>query len=525
MAGRGRVTVLFRSALGLVFLAAFLSLVVQLRDLAGARGLLPWADVLARMPPGTTGALTRFQEFPTLFLWIHDDRALTLVPWAGAFLSVLLLLGFGGRLVTLALWFLYLSCITVGRDFFYYQWDNLLLETSFLAIFLPGRGTLIDLIRRRPLPEPSPIVVFLIRWLLFRLLFESGLAKIVAGEGTWLNLSAMTYYYETAPLPSWGGWFVQQFPLWFHQASVMFTFFVELPLSLCIFLPRRVRQAFFVIHLPFQASIGLTSNYGFFNLLSTTLSLMVLDDRTLDEASSLCRRVARRPRVAAAPFGDAGPGVDAGPAADPAAMAAVTAPRAAPWRRAVATGGFFLVAVLIVLASILEGLGYFRRGPILGWDTGWLRSLYAPYRTVNVYHLFPGVVRERIVAEIQGSNDGVEWLPYHLRYAPGDPGQAPPMTWLHNPRLPFHYSFLTLGRGRRDDEYLNNLVRRLCCDPPAVGRLFSDFPFASSGPKALRLVHYRYRFGTRSDLSLGNYWRREPIGRPSSPFACSCAPP
>ncbi len=297
MNARGRVTVLFRSALGLVFLAAFLSLAVQLKDLAGARGLLPWTDVLARLGPGA-GALARLRAFPTLFLWWHDDRELTIVPWAGALLSALLLLGFGGRIVTLVLWFLYLSCITAGRDFFYYQWDNLLLEASFLAVFLPGRGGLVDLLRGRPVPEPSPIVVFLLRWLLFRLLFESGLAKIAAGEGTWLNLSAMTYYYETAPLPSWGGWLVQQFPLWFHHASVLFTFFVELPLAICIFLPRRFRQAFFLIHLPFQASIGLTSNYGFFNLLSAALSLMVLDDRTLGEASRLCRRLARRERVA-----------------------------------------------------------------------------------------------------------------------------------------------------------------------------------------------------------------------------------
>src|SRR2546425_2854001 len=113
---RGRVTVLFRSALGFVFLAAFLSLAVQLRDLAGARGLLPWVDFLARLSPGTTGALTRFLAFPTLFLWIHDDVLLALVPCAGAVISLLLLLGLGGRVAPFALWFLYLSCITAGRD-------------------------------------------------------------------------------------------------------------------------------------------------------------------------------------------------------------------------------------------------------------------------------------------------------------------------------------------------------------------------------------------------------------------------
>ncbi|OLD65215.1 MAG: hypothetical protein AUI47_02685 [Acidobacteria bacterium 13_1_40CM_2_68_5] len=124
MSARGRVAVLFRSALGFVFLAAFLSMAVQLRDLAGSRGLLPWADFLGRLSPGTTGALTRFLSFPTLFLWLHHDAALTLVPSAGAAIAILLMLGLGGRVVPFVLWFLYLSCVMTGRDFFYYQWDN-----------------------------------------------------------------------------------------------------------------------------------------------------------------------------------------------------------------------------------------------------------------------------------------------------------------------------------------------------------------------------------------------------------------
>ncbi|PYS93869.1 MAG: membrane protein, partial [Acidobacteria bacterium] len=87
-------------------------------------------------------------------------------------MAIALTLGVGGRAVPIALWALYLSCITAGRDFFYYQWDNLLLEASFLAIFLPARGSLFGLARGRRPPEPSRIVVFLLQWLLFRLLFE-----------------------------------------------------------------------------------------------------------------------------------------------------------------------------------------------------------------------------------------------------------------------------------------------------------------------------------------------------------------
>ena len=506
MTDRGRVIVLFRAGLGLVFLAAFLSLAVQLRDLVGARGLLPWADFLARLGSSQAGTLQRVLAFPTVFLFIHGDAAFLIVPLLGASISILLVLGIGGRAVPFFLWLLYLSCITAGRDFFFYQWDNLLMETSLLAILLPASGTLLDLARGRPLPEPQPMALFLVKWLLFRLLFESGMAKIEAGKDTWLNLTAMTYYYETAPLPSWGGWLVQQFPLWFHQLSVFFTFFVELALALLIFLPRRFRLLFFAIHLPFQVSIGLTSNYGFFNLLSIVLSLACLEDRDLDAARGTARRMLRLVRPAAA------------------GAQSAAAPPEARRRNVLARVPGWALALLLVPASIVEALGYFAPSMIQGQDLARVRGLYTPFRSVNVYHLFPGILRERIVAEIEGTPDGVEWRPYHLRYAPGDPRDPPPMTFLHNPRFPFHYSFWTLGRGRRDEEYVSNLARRLCCDPGAVARLFKDDPFPSSGPRALRIVYYRYRFGRRADLSLGNYWLREQVGGPTRPYTCSCAP-
>jgi lipase maturation factor 1 len=511
MNARGRVFVLFRSGLGLVFLAAFLSMAVQLRDLAGSRGLLPWADFLARLHQGGGSAPGRFLSFPTLFLWIRGDAALTVVPLLGAAIALLLVVGIGGRIVPLALWFLYLSCVTAARDFFYYQWDNLLLETSFLAIVLPGRGSLFDLARGRPVPEPPPAMAFLVRWILFRLLFESGLSKLAAGQDTWLNLSAMTYYYETAPLPSWGGWLVQQFPLWFHQFSVFFTFLVELPLALLIFLPRRFRLAFFAIHLPFQVSIGLTSNYGFFNLLSIVLSLTVLQDRDLDAALRIARRTMRR--MPSDATGEPAPADAAGPGA----------PRP-PWRRVLLLAPVLLLALVVVPASLIEALGYFNPAAVQGSALLSVRSFYAPFRSVNVYHLFPGVVRERIVAEIEGTSDGIRWEPYHLRYAPGDPQDAPPMTYLHNPRLPFHYSFWTLGRGRRDEEYISNLARRLCCEPASVAHLFKDDPFRAIAPLELRIVYYHYRFGRYADLTLGNYWLREPVGAPTRPYTCSCPP-
>ena len=520
-----RVSLLYRSALGTVYLAAFLSLAVQIVDLAGARGLLPFAAYLDQARAQIASWPARLHAVPTL-LWIDPgDAALRGWPIAGAALAVVMIAGVGGRIVPLLLWVLYLSSVTSGRDFFHYQWDNLLLEAGFLAIVLPGRGSLIDLVRGRPLPEPAAPVVFLHRWLLFRLLFESGISKLIFGRDDWFRLNGMSFYYETSPLPSWGGWLMQQWPGWFHRLSSGYMFLVELPLALFVFLPRRFRLILFACHLPFQVSIALTSNYGFFNLLAIALSLMLLEDGDLRMVRARAAGMLRRWRR---PGGPASTPARADVAAPPTVLskAPPTVPSAtraaAPRCRRVAA---WLSAAVLVTLSCLEGAAYFRRAPGLLRVGAPLRSLYAPLRSINVYHLFPGIVRERMVAEIEASSDGRDWRPYRLRYAPGDPRRPPPTTWLHNPRFPFHYSFLTLGRGGRDREYLVNLSRRLCCDPGALAGLFADDPWRSAGPAALRTRIWRYRFSTRNDLRRdGVYWLREPAGPPTPPFSCSCPP-
>jgi lipase maturation factor 1 len=499
-ARRGRASRIFKAALAFVFVAAFLSMAAQLKSLAGSHGLLPLAEHLERIRSSTSAWPDRVHSFPTIFWLGATDRALVLVPLAGAVLALLWLAGAGGRVLPLALWCLYLSCVTAGRDFFFYQWDNLLLEASFLAIALPGRGWLLDRLRRRPPPEPSPILVGLVRWLLFRLLIESAIAKLIYGWEDWLTLPGMTFYYETAPLPSWGGWLVQQWPLWFHKASVFITFFCELILPFLLFArQRKLRIFFFVAHAGFQATIGLTSNYGFFNLLAVALSLAILEDDDLLEAEIRIRRWLRRPVPSGRQAGGS-------PATRPATVFAL------------------MVAALVVPASIVEGAAYFDRGPFLNQTLAPIRRLYAPFRSINVYHLFPGIVRQRIVAEIQATGNGTDWAPCLIRYAPGDPRVPPPMTWLHNPRFPFTYSFFTLGRGPRDAEYFHNLVERICCDPGGIADLMEPGPFHDIRPQAVRLAFYRYRFGTWSDLrATGRYWLREEVRAPSGTHACSCA--
>ena len=159
---------------------------------------------------------------------------------------------------------LYLSIVTGGQIFMGYQWDYLLLEAGFLAIFL----------------KPAYTRVWLFRWLLFRLMFESGAVKLLSGDLSWRNLTALAVHYETQPLPTPIAWYMMQAPLWFQKVSTASVFFVELILPFLMFGPRRLKQIAAVGTILFQILILLTGNYTFFNLLTIALCLFLLDDRS-----------------------------------------------------------------------------------------------------------------------------------------------------------------------------------------------------------------------------------------------------
>src|SRR5213594_3026579 len=268
--GRGRVRDVFLRLLGVIFLAAFLSLLVQVRLLVGREGLLPAVAYLDAVRG--QGVLT----VPTLFWLDASDRALVGLAVAGAILSFGLILDVAPRWCLLALWVVYVSFVNVGQDFLSFQWDNLLLEAAFFTLFVTPGG-----LRPRRAPPPHPIGVFLMLWLVFRMNFESGAAKLLTGDPTWRNLSAMETYYETAPLPTWVGWYVHQLPAWAQRLSAGYTLLVELVLTPLVWGPRRVRRAVFGAMAGMQATILLTANYGFFNYLSLALSLFILDDHDL----------------------------------------------------------------------------------------------------------------------------------------------------------------------------------------------------------------------------------------------------
>jgi hypothetical protein len=464
---------IFLRALGAVYLAAFLSLGVQIQGLAGSRGILPAAEFLNAVA-SHLGA-SRFHLVPTLLWTGAGDGALTAWCAAGTALAVLLILGIAPAPVLFGLWAVYLSLATVCRDFLWFQWDGLLLEAGFLAVFLaPLR------LWSRPGSDPPPprLAVFLLRWLLFRLMVSSAAVKILSGDPAWRSLTALRYHYETQPLPPWTAWYAHHLPGAAHTISAAGMFAIEGLAPFLIFGTRRLRFIAAGLIAFLQVLILATGNYGFFNWLTLALCLMLLDD-------GVWPRVFRR-RM--------------GP------------PRGRAWPAWVTkTAAFFLIPFSLV--------------PLLGAlriPVSWLTPIpdaydaVAPFRTVNGYGLFAVMTVHRPEIILEGSDDGTAWRAYAFRYKPGDPARKPRFVAPHMPRLDWQMWFAALEGSARRGWFLN-FCRALLRGSPPVLDLMGTNPFPDHPPRFLRATLYDYRFSDADTrASTGDWWVRTRT-RPYSP--------
>ena len=258
-----RVEWIFLRALALIYFSAFASFGLQAAGLIGERGILPAGRYLDAVR--TMFGVSGLWMMPTVFWIAHSDAVLKAGCAAGAVISIVLLFGYFERTALVLLYILYLSLCTVGQDFMSFQWDMLLLEAGFLAIFLGS----------------SKIVILLFRWLLFRLMFLSGAVKLMSHDLAWRHLTAMSYHYMTQPLPTPLAWYMYQLPMGFQKASTFAVFVIELGVPFLIFAPRLWRYFGAACLTGLQLLIFLTGNYTFFNLLAIALSLFLLDDSVL----------------------------------------------------------------------------------------------------------------------------------------------------------------------------------------------------------------------------------------------------
>ena len=458
------VSALFIRLLALVYGVAFASIGVQITGLAGAGGILPVQETLQHLEQ-TLGARAYLVR-PTLFWFNASDLALQAAAWGGCLLSAVLLLNRWPRTVLVALFVLYLSLFHAGQVFMNFQWDYLLLEAGFLAIFL-GRGT--------------RLVVLLLRWLLFRLRFLSGLSKLTSGDPAWSGLTALGAYFETQPLPHWGGWYAHQLPELLLRTGTGITLFVELVVPFMMFMPRRWRLFAAWTTLLMQVLIILTSNHNFFNLLTLVLCLFLFDDRAL-------RRVI--------------------PAGWCARLAPVsTTPQPAGRARSI---GYGLLATALVGMSLVYAWAFVIVRPLPDFIRGPAKAMQGLH-IVNAYHVFPTMKMERIELLIEGSLDGHDWKAYRFRYKPDDPSQRPEIIIPHQPRLDWMMWFFPMTPDFLP--ILDRFLIRLLENSPAVTQLLAENPFANQPPNHLRVTAWLYQFTdlqTRADT--GHWWQREPLG-------------
>lgn len=542
----------FLRAMGLIYLVAFVSLWTQIDGLIGHNGILPEDQYVAGAgqyfdSQGIDG-LARFHMLPTLCWLNSSDGCLQFQCVAGVFFACLLIIGIAPVPALALLWLLYLSLATVGRDFLGFQWDNLLLETGFLAIFLapwqlrPNYFARTCLARRRPKnaghprSPPSRIVLWLFRILLFKLMFSSGCVKLASGDPNWRNLTALTFHYQTQPLPTWIGWYANQLPLWFQKASCAATFAIELGAPFLIFLPRRIRFIGGAAIAFLQILILLTGNYTFFNWLTLALCLLLLDDFVL---KNLYRRLLSllyrwRPHLRIVPDGataDLGIGgwlararslgllglafaslrqsLSRLPKPVKSTGSETCATIRSHWPLAITVP----LAVVFISVSLLEIFAIFGVGgsPIfkpVAEVAGWLE----PFRTFNNYGLFAVMTTQRQEIIVQGSNDGVHWSGYEFRYKPGNVERRPGFIAPFQPRLDWQMWFAALGN-YQDNPWFENFCVRLLQGSPPVLTLLKSNPFPAKPPRYIRGELYNYEFTTLSERrATGAWWKRQFIG-------------
>jgi predicted DCC family thiol-disulfide oxidoreductase YuxK len=275
----------FLRSLGCIYLIGFLSLWMQLDGLIGERGISPVAEYLPVAREHLGGNAPFF--LPTLCWLNSSDAFLHFLCGSGAVVWGFLFSGFQPVVSLVLLFVLYLSLTIAGQAFLSFQWDILLLETGFLAIFFaPARWR----IGPRGDAAVSRVGHFLLKLLLFKLMLMSGVVKLTSGDDSWWNLTALDYHYWTQPLPTVLGWWAHQSPEWFRKFSTFFVLFVESVVPFFIWAPRRLRHVACALLILLQILIALTGNYCFFNLLTIALCLLLIDDTIWTRNTSLVGR-------------------------------------------------------------------------------------------------------------------------------------------------------------------------------------------------------------------------------------------
>jgi hypothetical protein len=454
--------------LGLVYATAFLILVQQQDPLIGDGGILPAGRYLARIEAVVGSRADAISALPTLFWLDASDGARHAAAWAGFGLSLAVLLGATNALLQLALWALYLSFVQVGQLFYGYGWETQLCETGFLAIFLcPVRSI-------GPFASaPPPLVIWLYRWLIARIMVGAGLIKL-RGDSCWRDLTCLVYHYETQPVPNPLSWWLNAAPRWVHVAGTAFNHAVELGAPFLMLAGRIGCRIAGVAFIAFQLVLIASGNLSFLNWLTIVPAIACLDDGWLRHAIP------------------------------------------ARWRGTVETQlagcvpSYSQRVAAALLTALVAALSIAPVRNMLSPHQAMNRS-FDPLHLVNTYGAFGSVGRERYEIVLEGTRDAepgpnAHWEAYEFPCKPGDPQRRPCVISPYHYRIDWQLWFAAMSE-IGDEPWLVRLVWKLLRGDADVKPLLARDPFPDAPPRFVRAELWRYQF-TRPGDGSNAWWRR-----------------
>ncbi|HEY2142868.1 MAG TPA: lipase maturation factor family protein, partial [Candidatus Udaeobacter sp.] len=408
---------------------------------------------------------------PTLFWFGISDPALSMFAWVGFGLSLIVLAGYANAILLAALWAMYMSIVHIGQIWYGYGWETQLLETGFLSIFL------CPLLDGRPFPKRAPplLVIWLFRWLGFRIMIGAGLIKL-RGDPCWRDLTCLYYHYETQPIPNPISRYLHFAPHWFHQIETAWNHFMELVVPWFSFGPRIARHIAGVLLVTFQIFLIISGNLSFLNYVTIIPFLACFDDTFLRRI--LPKSLVRRAEEAAQ--------------------------QAKPCRvqNAVAVA----LSILVAYLSIAPVLNLVSNRQVMN-------SSFDPLDLVNTYGAFGSVGKERYEIIFEGTDDALiagdtKWKEYEFRAKPGDPNRRPPFIAPYQPRIDWQIWFAAMA-SPGEYPWTLHFVWKLLHNDPGTLSLLANNPFPNAPPRYIRARLYRYQFAPIGDRA---WWKREPIG-------------
>ncbi|MGY6019737.1 lipase maturation factor family protein [Streptomyces spinosirectus] len=440
----------FQRALAGLYLVAFLAAALQFRALMGERGMLPVPRFLERV---------RFRQAPSLFQLHYSDRFFAACAWTGCAVSAALLAGadsqlplWAGMLLWLIPWALYLSIVNVGQTWYAFGWESLLLEVGFLAVFLGNDEV-----------APPVVVLFLLRWILFRVEFGAGLIKM-RGDACWRKLTCLDYHHETQPMPGPLSWFFHHLPRPLHRVEVAANHVTQLAVPVLLFTPQPVATAAASLMIATQLWLVLSGNFAWLNWITIVLGVSALE----------------LPADAPSPV-----------------------PNTPLW---------YEILVLAV-AALLLALSYQPVRNMISRRQVMNRS-FDPLHLVNTYGAFGSVSRLRHEVVIEGTDESVpredsDWREYEFKGKPGDPHRWPRQFAPYHLRLDWLMWFAALSPSYAG-AWFSALVERLLENDRDTLRLLRRSPFPPDAPpRYIRARLFRYEYTSwRALRETGACWER-----------------